>query len=84
MGQTRQAVQRLIDIMHKDGLLAFLNNPGHKRAKLITLTSKGKEIYIKLEKKWIHQANQYSSQIDEIDLETTLATLKKISRLFVP
>lgn len=84
MGQTRQAVQRLVDIMHKDGLLAFLSNPGHKRAKLVTLTTKGKEIHTKLEKKWTYQANQYSSQINETDLETTLAALKKISHLFEP
>ncbi|MCK4709530.1 MAG: MarR family transcriptional regulator [Gammaproteobacteria bacterium] len=82
MGQTRQAVQRLVDIMHKDGFLIFLSNPNHKRAKLVDLTAKGKEIYAKLEEKQIPWANQYSSQIDEVDLEITVATLKKISFLF--
>ena len=82
MGQTRQAVQRLVDIMHKDGLLDFLRNPDHKRAKLVTLTTKGIEIYTKLEEKQIPWANQYSSHIEETDLATTLATIKKISRLF--
>jgi DNA-binding MarR family transcriptional regulator len=82
MGQTRQAVQRLVDIMHKDGQLDFLRNPDHKRAKLVTLTTKGIEIYTKLEEKQIPWANQYSSHIEETDLATTLATIKKISRLF--
>ncbi len=82
MGQTRQAVQRLVDIMHKGGLLAFLRNPDHKRAKLVTLTAKGKEIYAKLEEKQIPWANQYSSHIDETDLAITRATIKKISRFF--
>lgn len=84
MGQTRQAVQRLVDIMHKNELLAFLSNPNHKRAKLVTLTTKGKEIYTKLEEKQIPWANQKSSHISESDLATTLATLKKISHLFEP
>lgn len=81
MGQTRQAVQRLVDIMHEDGLLAFLDNPNHKRAKLVTLTSKGKKIYAKLKEKQIPWANQYSSHFNKTDLETTLATLKKITQL---
>ncbi len=84
MGQSRQAVQRLVDIMHKDELLAFLNNPNHKRAKLVTLTAKGKDIHTKLEEKQIPWANQKSSHISESDLTTTLATLKEISRLFEP
>lgn len=82
MGQTRQSVQRLVDIMHKDRLLAFLRNPDHKRARLVTLTTKGKEVYARLEEKQIPWANQHSSQMNERDLVTTLATLKKISELF--
>ncbi len=84
MGQTRQAVQRLVDIMNKDGLLAFSSNPNHKRAKLVALTTRGKEIYAKLEEKQIPWANQHSSQINETDLATTLATLEKISLYFEP
>ncbi len=82
MGQTRQAVQRLVDIMHKDGLLAFLSNPEHKRAKLIALATKGKEVYARLDEKQIPWANENSSHISEKDLETTLATLRRISGLF--
>jgi DNA-binding MarR family transcriptional regulator len=84
MGQTRQAVQRLVEIMHKDGLLDLLSNPNHKRAKLVTLSSKGKEHYAKLEEKQIPWANQNSSHLNEAELETTLATLKKISQLLEP
>ncbi len=82
MGQTRQAVQRLVDIMRKDGLLELLNNPHHKRAKLVTLTAKGLEIYTALEVEEIPWANQSANQIDTADLETTLKTLQQISRLF--
>ena len=84
MGQTRQAVQRLVDIMHRDGLLDFITNPKHKRAKLVTLTSTGEGVYKKLEQQQIPWANQHSSQIDEKELEITLATLKKISEKFEP
>ncbi|GAA0824022.1 MarR family winged helix-turn-helix transcriptional regulator [Colwellia asteriadis] len=81
MGQSRQAVQRLVDIMCKDGLLHFLDNPNHKRAKLVNLTAKGNDILGKMEEKQIPWAKMHSSYIKENDLEVTLATLKSISRL---
>ncbi len=82
MGQTRQAVQRLVDIMHKDGLLAFQDNPHHKRAKLVVLTTSGRTVYAALEAESIPWANQSSAQINAADLETTLRTLQKMSKLF--
>ncbi|MGF1765552.1 MarR family transcriptional regulator [Aliivibrio kagoshimensis] len=35
MGQSRQATQRVADIMVKGGLLTWIDNPGHKKAKLV-------------------------------------------------
>ncbi|WP_163836046.1 MarR family winged helix-turn-helix transcriptional regulator [Spartinivicinus ruber] len=82
MGQTRQAVQRLTDDMQKEDLLAFIDNPNHKRAKLVSLTKKGEEIYYQLEQKQIPWANQCSADITATDLETTLTALRHISNLF--
>jgi len=82
MGQSRQAVQRLVDSMHKEGLLVFIDNPKHKRAKLISLAIDGKKVYRTLEQQQIPWANQHSSEIDEKELEITLATLKKLSGKF--
>jgi len=82
MGQTRQTVQRLVTIMHEDGLLDLLNNPDHKRAKLVTLSDKGKAYYAMLEKKQIIWANQHSNDLSQEELEITLATLNKISYFF--
>ena len=83
MGQTRQAVQRLVDIMSNDGLITFITNPNHKRAKLVTLSAKGKKIYSKLEEMQIPWSNLNASGINEKDLKTTLATIKTISNLFI-
>ena len=82
MGQTRQAVQRLVNVMHTDGLLELIGNPNHKRAKLVTLTTKGKATYTKLEKSQIPWANQCSSHMNKKELETTLSVLTRISHLF--
>ena len=81
MGQTRQAVQRLVEIMHSDGLLDLLDNPNHKRAKLVALSNKGKKVYKKLEENQIPWANNNSNHLSKSDLEVTLSSLKTISRV---
>jgi DNA-binding MarR family transcriptional regulator len=41
MGLTRQAVQRIVDVLAERGLVEFKANPHHQRAKLIVLTPAG-------------------------------------------
>jgi DNA-binding MarR family transcriptional regulator len=45
MGLTRQAVQRLANDMEHDGLLGFVANPHHRRAKLVVMTPRGQGAY---------------------------------------
>jgi len=82
MGQTRQSVQRLVDVMHKDGILDFLDNPNHKRAKHVILTAKGNEVYSRLDEMWNPWASQHTTHFNQEDLKTTLATLKNIALIF--
>jgi DNA-binding MarR family transcriptional regulator len=37
----RQSVQRVADVLQQDGLAEYQENPAHRRAKLLRLTSKG-------------------------------------------
>ncbi|MDN3698702.1 MarR family transcriptional regulator [Vibrio cortegadensis] len=82
MGQSRQATQRLVDVMVKDGLLDMRDNPNHKRAKLIDLTDEGKRVYNFLHIKQLSWAAKSSDELELRDLETTLATLQKMSQYF--
>lgn len=41
MGLTRQAVQRIVDLLAERGFVEFQDNPHHRRAKLIVLTQAG-------------------------------------------
>jgi DNA-binding MarR family transcriptional regulator len=79
MGQARQSVQRLVDVMTGDGLLSLTDNPNHKRAKLVSMTPKGKKIYGNMEKLQIPWANGRSAPISRENLEITLQTLKFLS-----
>ncbi len=79
MGQTRQAVQRLANEMARDDLLFFQENPHHKRAQLLNLTVKGKEVFKKLEAKQIPWANNIAKEFSETELQQALVTLQKLT-----
>ncbi|MEU8758637.1 MarR family transcriptional regulator [Streptomyces sp. NPDC048659] len=42
MGITRQSVQRIADLLVKEGLAAYAPNPAHRRAKLLAPTEAGR------------------------------------------
>ena len=45
LGANRQNVQRIVNDLHKEGLVAFEVNPHHRRAQLVTLTEKGRRTF---------------------------------------
>src|SRR5581483_10963112 len=57
LGANRQNVQRIINDLHKDGLVAFEANPHHRRAQLVVLTDKGKRAFeaaMELQAPWVN------------------------------
>jgi DNA-binding MarR family transcriptional regulator len=57
LGANRQNVQRIINDLHRDGLVAFETNPHHRRAQLVLLTEKGKRAFddaMELQAPWIN------------------------------
>ncbi|WP_394594868.1 MarR family winged helix-turn-helix transcriptional regulator [Halomonas sp. B23F22_20] len=80
MGQTRQGVQRLSDAMVKEGILVYEDNPHHKKAKLVTITPKGEDVFLALERKQIPWANKNSAEISAQEMEVALDVLKKMVR----
>lgn len=43
MGITRQSVQRIADILAENGMVEYVPNPAHRRAKLVAPTEQGLE-----------------------------------------
>ena len=57
LGANRQNVQRIVNDLARDGLVAFETNPHHRRAQLIVLTAKGKQVYdaaLRLQAPWVN------------------------------
>ena len=45
MGLTRQSVQRLVNELSADGFVSLADNPDHRRASLVSLTSIGRRVF---------------------------------------
>jgi DNA-binding MarR family transcriptional regulator len=57
LGANRQNVQRIVNDLHKEGLVAFEANPHHRRAQLVVLTDKGRQAFdaaMRLQAPWIN------------------------------
>ena len=80
LGANRQNVQRIVNDLHKEGLVAFEPNPHHRRAQLVVLTSKGRQTFdaaMRLQSPWI---NSLSNGLPVKDIETVhrvMAALRK-------
>ena len=58
LGRRRQGVQPTVDRLQKQGLIEFSDNPNHQRAKLVTLTSKGRSVLDEIDerqKDWVNE-----------------------------
>ena len=56
LGANRQNVQRIINDLEKERLVAFETNPHHRRAQLVVLTDKGRQTYeaaMRLQAPWV-------------------------------
>ena len=45
LGGNRQNIQRIVNDLHRDGLLAFAPNPHHRRAHLVVMTERGQQAF---------------------------------------
>ena len=56
LGANRQNVQRIVNDLHREGLVALGPNPHHRRAQLVVLTDKGRQTFdaaMRLQGPWI-------------------------------
>jgi DNA-binding MarR family transcriptional regulator len=71
LGGNRQNVQRIVNDLEKERLVAFKPNPHHRRAQLVVLTDSGRQTFdaaMKLQAPWV---NSLSDGIQPGDLDAT-------------
>lgn len=77
MGLTRQSVQRTVDLLDDEGLVAFAPNPNHRRAKLVGLTVEGRRRLGSASRGQIRWANDRAHAIGERDLRGAVRVLRE-------
>lgn len=80
MGGNRQNLQRIINDLAADGLVAFQPNPHHRRAQLVVLTEQGREAFtaaMAVQTPWI---NRLAEGLRTTDIDTArevISTLRQ-------
>jgi DNA-binding MarR family transcriptional regulator len=70
---SRQRMQRLADELEADGLVEFIDNPKHRRSKLVRLTRKGDARYRDLNARFLSIASATGLALSEADIRKTTA-----------
>jgi DNA-binding MarR family transcriptional regulator len=74
----RQSVQRVADLLERDGLVAYGANPRHRRAKLTRLTPAGRKVLGRIQRAHRELAARQGAEVGLGDLEQAAELLRRI------
>ncbi|RWA58500.1 MarR family winged helix-turn-helix transcriptional regulator [Mesorhizobium sp.] len=80
LGANRQNVQRIVNDLESEGLVAFRVNPHHRRAQLVVLADKGRAAYdaaMRLQAPWINNLADGLSVEDINTMHGVITALRK-------
>ena len=76
---SRQRMQRLADELAAEGLVEFIDNPRHRRSKLVRLTSEGEARYREMSASLLATASTMGAELDEADIRRTTEIVRQLS-----
>src|SRR5215210_8855176 len=76
---SRQRMQRLADELAAERLVEFVDNPKHRRSKLVRLTPKGDARYRELNARFLSIASTLGAALSETDLRKSTETVRQLS-----
>jgi DNA-binding MarR family transcriptional regulator len=84
MGLARQSVQRLADLLVREDFATYQENPAHRRAKLLAITSKGKRVVKSLSARHDAWTEQIRAKVALKDTERANAVLEHLIDVLQP
>ncbi len=78
MGLTRQAVQRLANVLADEGRLEFAENPNHRRAKLVRLTAGGRAVLEDVHRRQVEWSNRLAAGLTVEAIEEALTVVRSL------
>jgi DNA-binding MarR family transcriptional regulator len=76
---SRQRMQRLADELAAEGLVEFVDNPSHRRSKLVRLTAKGNARYREWSAKFLAIASTMGNEVSEAEIRKSTQVVRKLS-----
>ena len=76
---SRQRMQRLADELAAEGLVKFVDNPKHRRSKLVRLTPKGEARYRELNARLLSIASTMADGLSEAEIRKTADVVRQLS-----
>lgn len=76
---SRQRMQRLADELAAEGLVEFIDNPKHRRSKLVQLTRKGDARHSELNARLLEVASTMGGALSEADIRKTAENVRLLS-----
>lgn len=76
---SRQRMQRLADELAAEGLVEFIDNPRHRRSKLVRLTRKGETRYREMGARFLAIASTMGAELGEAEIRKTTEILQQLS-----
>src|SRR5215203_5728867 len=76
---SRQRMQRLADELAAEGLVKFIDNPKHRRSKLVQLTAKGDARYRELDARLLSIASSMGVALSQPDIRRTTEIVRRLS-----
>jgi DNA-binding MarR family transcriptional regulator len=80
LGLTRQSVQRIANLLTREKLTAYDENPAHRRAKLLRLQPKGSAALRTIQAAQRPWADEIGAQIGEPELRRAVTVLERVLR----
>jgi DNA-binding MarR family transcriptional regulator len=72
-------MQRLANELAAKGLVQFIDNPKHRRSKLVRLTQKGDARYRELDARLLSIASTMGADLGEADIRKTITIVRQLS-----
>jgi DNA-binding MarR family transcriptional regulator len=76
---SRQRMQRLADELASEGLVEFVDNPSHRRSKLVQLTREGEARYREWNRRFLQVAATMGVDVDEAEIRQATDIVRKVS-----
>jgi DNA-binding MarR family transcriptional regulator len=76
---SRQRMQRLADELASEGLVEFIDNPKHRRSKLVQLTRKGAARHREMGARLLAMASTIGGELNESEIRRTTAVIRQLS-----